>query len=86
MGFEYLRNSKEGSGYWKNVNAEWLRSGYQQITLRWVFDHRYLNSVTITTKIHLPLIERLVDKMIAFRMYTETEQWRKTPMGAAIMP
>ncbi|OWZ17151.1 Retroelement pol Polyprotein [Phytophthora megakarya] len=50
--------------------AEWLRSGNQQIPLRWVFDYRYLNSVTVIAKIPLPLIEELFDKMVGCVVYT----------------
>ncbi|OWZ10382.1 Retroelement pol Polyprotein [Phytophthora megakarya] len=50
--------------------AEWLRSGNQQIQLRWVFDYQYLNSVTVIPKIPLPLIEELFDKMVGCVVYT----------------
>ncbi|KAE9315814.1 hypothetical protein PR003_g18892 [Phytophthora rubi] len=50
--------------------AEWLRSGNMKIPLRWVFDYRYLNSVTVIAKIPLPLIEELVDKMVGCVIYT----------------
>ncbi|POM79630.1 Retroelement pol Polyprotein, partial [Phytophthora palmivora] len=76
--------------------AEWLRSGNQQIPLRWVFDYRYLNSVTVIAKIHLPLIEELFGKMMrvikssrpytAFRTHKETYQWCVAPMEVAGMP
>ncbi|KAG6610912.1 Retroelement pol Polyprotein [Phytophthora cinnamomi] len=50
--------------------AEWLRSGNLKIPLRWVFDYRYLNSVTVIAKIPLPLIEELFDKMVGCVIYT----------------
>ncbi|POM69824.1 Pol protein [Phytophthora palmivora] len=41
--------------------AEWLR---------WVFDYRYLSSVTVITKIPWPLIEERFDKMVGCDIYT----------------
>ncbi|GMF39304.1 unnamed protein product [Phytophthora fragariaefolia] len=50
--------------------AECLRSGNTTIPLRWVFDYRYLNSMTAIAKIPLPLIEELFDKMVGCIVYT----------------
>ncbi|POM80944.1 Reverse transcriptase-rnase h-integrase [Phytophthora palmivora] len=55
---------------WVSNIFEWLRSGKRQIPLRWMFDYRYLNSVTVIAKIHLPLIDERFDKMVGCVIYT----------------
>ncbi|OWZ10779.1 Retroelement pol Polyprotein [Phytophthora megakarya] len=50
--------------------TEWLRSRNQQLPLRWVFENRYLNSVTVIAKVRLFLIEELFDKMVGCVVHT----------------
>ncbi|POM62322.1 Retroelement pol Polyprotein [Phytophthora palmivora] len=77
--FEEFVKDKLRKGWIEVSNTPWVSNFFaipkkdpreSAIPLRWVFDYRYLNSVTVVAKIHLPLIEEFCDKMVGCVIYT----------------